>query len=197
MERTAWLEGYEQYRAGDHWQGLRNKVLERCGGICERCRHKFADDVHHTPQAYRDLRHENPVDLQALCSDCHLYVSGRSSFDPAAPEPTCVDCGDPAQLLDEDENRSVGSAFGLATAPIDLENHFLNNSQDIQNPLPEYPKNIKKSLPNNRRHQKEPLLEYPQEMELASKPIKGSDSGVGSECLGRRGGLEHGNHSPN
>ncbi len=38
-----------------HWQGLRKRCCGRCDGICERCHKEYGDDIHHTPQAYRDI----------------------------------------------------------------------------------------------------------------------------------------------
>ena len=62
------------------WQSVRQSVLERSGGLCERCWKKgiirTADVVHHkiflTPKNIRDPNVSlNPKHLEALCQDCH------------------------------------------------------------------------------------------------------------------------------
>lgn len=65
------------------WQSVRQFVLKRSGGLCERCWNKgivrAADVVHHkiilTPQNIHDPNVSlNPKHLVALCQDCHAEV---------------------------------------------------------------------------------------------------------------------------
>lgn len=62
------------------WQSVRQSVLARSGGLCERCWSKgivrAADVVHHrtvlTPANIHDPQISlNPAGLEALCQDCH------------------------------------------------------------------------------------------------------------------------------
>jgi len=104
-------EKYHEYLATRHWQGIRTKTLKLSRGRCQRCG-ELADDCHHV--TYRSIGHEVPgVDVVALCRDCHEFLSGRSTYDPAAkpPEteeptrepPPCVGCGCDAEDLTEEE----------------------------------------------------------------------------------------------
>ena len=93
MTREEYGKWYrEVYLQSPHWRSLRNWVLLECCGLCQRCRRNLADDVHHTKKAYKDLWHENPGDLRALCRDCHRYVHGYSDYDPLAPAPKANLC---------------------------------------------------------------------------------------------------------
>lgn len=65
------------------WQSVRQSVLARSGGLCERCWNKgiirAADVVHHniilTPKNIRDPEVAlNPKNLTPLCQDCHAEV---------------------------------------------------------------------------------------------------------------------------
>lgn len=102
---------YEDYLATRHWQRVRTKTLKLSEGRCQRCG-ELADDCHHT--TYRSIGHEVPgVDVIAVCRECHDFLSGLSTYDPAAKppdeeEPTrdpppCVDCGWASETVTEDE----------------------------------------------------------------------------------------------
>jgi len=65
------------------WQGVRELVMTRSHGLCERCMERGemvpADVVHHTtpltPENVGDPEVSlNPDRLQALCHDCHTEV---------------------------------------------------------------------------------------------------------------------------
>lgn len=79
-----------QYYCSREWALLKRIVQERSRGMCERCRRGTHDETHHL--TYERFGHENPEDLQALCTPCHEFVSGRSNFDPAARVPDCLHC---------------------------------------------------------------------------------------------------------
>ena len=87
MDRTE----YDKYLAGRHWARVVETTTRMAGGNCVRCG-ADGDDCHHT--TYRSLWHEVAgVNVVLLCRPCHEFVHGRSTYDPAAPRPTCVDCG--------------------------------------------------------------------------------------------------------
>ena len=73
-------EKYQAYLCSREWALLRNQVMERCGGICERCRANKADAVHHLH--YSTKYHESLDDLRAFCHGCHEYTHGKSDIDP-------------------------------------------------------------------------------------------------------------------
>ena len=59
-----------------HWRWIRSVVLDRAGGICERCRDRPAAHVHHL--TYVRYGNEAVGDLQALCLYCHGMEHGRT-----------------------------------------------------------------------------------------------------------------------
>jgi hypothetical protein len=66
------------------WAEKRKQVLERAGWRCETCNRSWNLQVHH--RHYETLYHEDPaVDLQCLCSKCHLLVHVRNAM--------CRQCG--------------------------------------------------------------------------------------------------------
>lgn len=58
-----------------HWRRIRKEVLDRCGGVCERCHEAPAWQVHHL--TYARFNKEKPGDLLALCGRCHLVIHRR------------------------------------------------------------------------------------------------------------------------
>ena len=51
----------------------RELVFERCGGVCESCRQRSADQVHHLK--YPDVFGLEPLwDLAAVCIPCHKII---------------------------------------------------------------------------------------------------------------------------
>jgi hypothetical protein len=106
--REEWREWYEEkYLRSEHWHAVQQVVYRRNGGRCERCDKHDIDDVHHVH--YYSLFHEldDPTSVTGVCSYCHKFLSGRSSYDPAAEEeeprcpqdrPDCDQCGLPAEV---------------------------------------------------------------------------------------------------
>lgn len=73
---------YMLYLASRDWGVLREMVMGRCDGICERCKWKPATQVHHL--TYIRKYREQIEDLQAICRQCHEFTHGKSNFDPIA-----------------------------------------------------------------------------------------------------------------
>lgn len=69
---------YAQYLRSDHWRMLRQRMLARSGGICQRCQRSHRDygflDVHH--RDYRRFGAEREADLIVLCRECHISEHG-------------------------------------------------------------------------------------------------------------------------
>jgi hypothetical protein len=63
---------YDAYLASPQWSEKRRKVIERAGGVCEGCRDKPAEDVHHL--TYEHIYNEFLFELVALCRSCHERV---------------------------------------------------------------------------------------------------------------------------
>lgn len=60
---------YAEYLNSPAWALLRNKVVERCGDVCEGCRSAPVDDVHHL--TYQHIYQEFAFELVGLCRSCH------------------------------------------------------------------------------------------------------------------------------
>jgi len=74
-EDLEWKRQHSEYLKTERWRQKRQKVLERCGGICEGCRSKLAEHVHHL--TYQHWRNELLFELVAVCIDCHNTAHGR------------------------------------------------------------------------------------------------------------------------
>lgn len=66
-EKRDWYN--QEYLKSEKWRGKANLVMERARGLCEGCRIKPADEVHHT--TYEHIGDEFLFELVALCSSCH------------------------------------------------------------------------------------------------------------------------------
>ncbi len=106
--REEWRHWYEDtYLHTDHWHRVQQVVYARNEGRCERCDRHDMEHVHHNH--YFSLWHEldDPGSVMGVCSDCHSFLHGRSSYDPTAeepcfteetPQPDCERCGMPAEI---------------------------------------------------------------------------------------------------
>ncbi len=71
---------YGKYLASREW-GLKTRaVKERADGICERCHGRPIRSTHHND--YTRIGHEEPLDLDGTCDDCHKYLNGKCDLDP-------------------------------------------------------------------------------------------------------------------
>ena len=59
----------EEYYNSEEWQEKRLVVLHRAKYQCEKCGANLKLDIHHL--TYKNLYHEPPEDLMALCRACH------------------------------------------------------------------------------------------------------------------------------
>lgn len=78
-----WVYNYAEFRNSSKWTQLRNSVLLRAEGLCERCHRRQPRDVHHRTYDRVGGR-ELLTDLIALCRECHDEVHDGSDKDPAA-----------------------------------------------------------------------------------------------------------------
>jgi hypothetical protein len=85
-------DGHEKrqaYYCSPQWGQLRRQVIERSGGLCERCDMRRGTAVHHL--TYIRLYREKLTDLMHICKDCHEYTHGisrkRSYGDPRLSPP--------------------------------------------------------------------------------------------------------------
>lgn len=73
--RWIWRARYHEHLASDEWAALRERVIERDGGLCVRCG-SAGSHVHHL--TYERLGRESIGDLELLCVPCHHAEHGRS-----------------------------------------------------------------------------------------------------------------------
>ena len=73
---------YAEYLNSEEWKQKRSKVRRRARGWCERCKVGARADVHHL--TYERVGHEELTDLVAVCRECHEFLHGLRSKDPAA-----------------------------------------------------------------------------------------------------------------
>lgn len=76
---------YQAYLCSREWSVVKQKVLERSGGRCERCKVNPHESTHHL--TYARKYNERPEDLQGICNKCHKFIHGKSDFDPAIRPP--------------------------------------------------------------------------------------------------------------
>jgi hypothetical protein len=72
---------YQKYLTSREWALLKRRVLDRCGGKCERCHFGKYEESHHL--TYERIGHESIDDLRGICGKCHRFLSGESDVDPA------------------------------------------------------------------------------------------------------------------
>jgi len=60
---------YDAYLLTSKWKTLRAKVIDRENGLCQGCREKRIQEVHHL--TYANFGDELLFQLAGLCSDCH------------------------------------------------------------------------------------------------------------------------------
>jgi len=60
---------YQTYLSSDEWRAKRLLVLGREHNICQECKIKPAEDIHHI--TYKRLFNEPLDDLMAVCKECH------------------------------------------------------------------------------------------------------------------------------
>jgi 5-methylcytosine-specific restriction endonuclease McrA len=119
--------GYSSYRAylaSDLWKSIRERVLERDGGMCRMCLKRKARSVHHITYHEDTLRGETLDQLVSVCGGCHVvsefdrkgekltYTAdiGRRAHsrfkrkaDKKAFRPTCVICGQKVKKIGRDD----------------------------------------------------------------------------------------------
>ncbi len=78
-------EKYHAYLASHEWAVRKQAVRLRSNGMCERCRIAKGTQTHH--MTYIRLYNEKLEDLLHVCRPCHEFLSGVSTYDPAADVP--------------------------------------------------------------------------------------------------------------
>lgn len=85
-ERGRFTKSYRAYLASDVWKNKRERVLKRCGGICEGCGEAKATEVHHF--CYDHLFDEFLFELVGLCHNCHERITAERRAILGPDDPT-------------------------------------------------------------------------------------------------------------
>lgn len=64
-----WWEWYNEYLKSPKWDAKRQRVIQRCRGVCEGCMTWPAVHVHHL--TYKNVGDELLFQLVGLCRSCH------------------------------------------------------------------------------------------------------------------------------
>jgi hypothetical protein len=75
-DRAEWWEWYDDYLKSEEWARRWQKVLERACGICEGCRERRAQHIHHL--TYKHAGNELLFELVALCWACHQMAHSEA-----------------------------------------------------------------------------------------------------------------------
>jgi len=104
---------YDAYLLSGKWAEKRRKVLKRAGGLCEGCREREAEQIHHL--TYRHIYDEFLFELVALCRPCHdrIHEDGEATLSEVLEvEPPCCAC----RWQDEMNGRPWCGKFDVAAA---------------------------------------------------------------------------------
>ena len=85
IRQEEWRAKYEQYLMSEAWMLKREKVFERCKGICDGCRENKATAVHHL--TYEHLGNELLWELAGVCRDCHERAHSIGDTSPTQNQP--------------------------------------------------------------------------------------------------------------
>ena len=89
---------YHQYLASREWAVKKEAVKVRSQGFCELCHHRKLENTHHI--TYEHIGNEPLEDLIGVCEPCHLYLSGKSEWDPSVYPDVVIDLN-PGNELDD------------------------------------------------------------------------------------------------
>ena len=74
---------YEQFLGTSHWRNRARAMMSYAGGRCQTCNASPSEDnpleVHH--RHYRTVGNERPIDLVALCRQCHQLIHENRPID--------------------------------------------------------------------------------------------------------------------
>ena len=73
-KNAAFWKLYNDHLSSEKWRELRSLVIDRAGGVCEGCRKRQIEQVHH--KTYAHLGNEFCFELIGLCKDCHTRYHG-------------------------------------------------------------------------------------------------------------------------
>lgn len=71
---------YTSYLASAQWKAKRKMVIARANGICEKCRQRVIQNIHHIH--YDTLGYESLSDLLGVCRPCHRHIHGLDKPKP-------------------------------------------------------------------------------------------------------------------
>jgi len=81
-EKAEWWRWYNKYLQSTAWRVKRDLVMARSEGVCEGCRSRPAEQVHHL--TYDHVGNEFLWELAAVCNQCHERVHEDAEKERAA-----------------------------------------------------------------------------------------------------------------
>lgn len=79
-QSVEWWARYNVYLKSQQWHKMRQRVLDRDGGLCQACLTNAATHVHHLSyDLYNQLGKSAAFELVAICRTCHEQIHPRMS----------------------------------------------------------------------------------------------------------------------
>jgi 5-methylcytosine-specific restriction endonuclease McrA len=76
VESKGWWEAYSIYLSSKNWKDKREKRLKIDNNECRTCGSQERLEIHHKPQAYKEIPNESVNDdLTTLCDICHEAIT--------------------------------------------------------------------------------------------------------------------------
>lgn len=92
-------------RNDPYWWGLKDQVKLRAGGLCEYCRRRVHDELHH--RTYIREFHEDICDVMLVCRACHKAIHfGVGKNGIVVSKGSLADLGDTGHGIDGDAWKS-------------------------------------------------------------------------------------------
>ena len=76
-QKADWNLKYQTYLISPEWAKLRSQVRTRCKNLCEKCKVRRVEAIHH--KTYVRLGNERLEDLLGVCRKCHEKIHGIRS----------------------------------------------------------------------------------------------------------------------
>jgi hypothetical protein len=75
--KEEWFAEHDEYLRSSKWRSLRDRVIERCSGVCEGCARRAVTQVHHL--TYEHWKDELLWELVGVCDDCHERAHAKQA----------------------------------------------------------------------------------------------------------------------
>jgi hypothetical protein len=101
---------------GQRWSALAQSVRAR-NPICERCKERFSEEVHHTVPLHKGGSLFDPRNLVALCKDCHHQITSSHIAQIRAAKFAANNEPDKNRIISTEQRPFFANNEGMAEAP--------------------------------------------------------------------------------